>query len=67
MEQSQPIDVTPQKSREDVLARKQAQIEQLKQEQEQEQRQKKEVEPVEAEEEAENPVQEDPIGNSLNY
>lgn len=41
MEQSQPIDVTPQESREDVIKRKQAQIEQMKQEQP-----KKEVELV---------------------
>ena len=71
MEQSQPIDVTPQESREDVLARKQAQIEQFNKEQEQ--RQKKEVAPVEVEEEPENPLQEtdpmqaDPLGNRLPY
>ncbi|VMF13698.1 phage recombination protein Bet [Streptococcus pneumoniae] len=41
MEQSQPIDVTPKESREEVMKRKQAQIEQMKQEQP-----KKEVEPV---------------------
>ena len=67
----EPKDVTPQESREDVLARKQAQIEQFNKEQEQ--RQKKEVEPVEVEEEPENPLQEadpmqeDLLGNSLNY
>lgn len=72
MDQSQPIDVTPQESREDVLARKQAQIENFNKEQEQE-RQKREAEPVEAEEEPENPLQEtdpmqeDLLGNSLNY
>ena len=41
MEQAQPIDVTPQESREEVVKRKQAQIEQMKQAQ-----QKKDVEPV---------------------
>ena len=67
----EPKDVTPQESREDVLARKQAQIEQFNKEQEQ--RQKKEVEPVEDKEEAENPLQEnspmqeDLLGNSLPY
>lgn len=67
----EPKDVTPQESREDVLARKQAQIEQFNKEQEQQR--KKEVEPVETEEEPENPLQEadpmqeDLLGNSLNY
>ena len=71
MDQSQPIDVTPQESREDVLARKQAQIEQFNKEQEQQR--KKEAEPVDVEEEPENPLQEtdpmqeDLLGNSLNY
>ena len=71
MDQSQPIDVTPQESREDVLARKQAQIEQFNKEQEQ--RQKKDVGRVEVEEEPENPMQEadpmqeDLLGNSLDW
>ena len=34
MEQAQPIDVTPQESREDVVARKMAQVEQFNREQE---------------------------------
>lgn len=41
MEQAQPIDVTPKETRDEVMKRKQAQIEQMKQEQP-----KKEVEPV---------------------
>lgn len=71
MEQAQPIDVTPKETREEVMKRKQAQIEQFKKERERQQ--KKEVEPVEVEEEPESPLQEadpmqaDPLGNSLNY
>lgn len=67
----EPKDVTPQESREDVMARKRAQIEQFNKEQEQQQ--KKNAEPVEVEEEPESPLQEaeltqeDSLGNSLNY
>ena len=67
----EPKDVTPQESREDVMARKRAQIEQFNKEQEQQQ--KKNAEPVEVEEEPEKPLQEtgpmqeDLLGNSLNY
>lgn len=49
-------DVTPQESREDVMARKMAQIEQFNKEQEQQQ--KKGAEPVEVEEEPEMPLKE---------
>ena len=53
MEQAQPIDVTPKESREEVIKRKQAQIEQMKQEQP-----KKEIEPIAS---TEYPVEEMPF------
>lgn len=56
MEQAAPIDVTPQESREEVLARKQQQIEQMKQEEEERNREaelQKAFEEAEARTEAE--------------